>query len=124
MSSGEKPFVYLILGAPGSGRRHVLVDLIEAGLTVADRPAVMIAEGETADPGEEKLPGGTRWAWRDGMIVGTLPSEATHVFFVTQGNASPVDQVEVFKAWIEAQGGQLARVFCVVNCQLAEQHPP
>lgn len=120
----EKPLVYLFLGAAGSGRREVLVDLIEAGLTPADRPAVMIAEDEAADPADATLPNVARWSWQDGMIIGTLPPAATHVFFVTQGRASPVDQVEVFRAWIEAQGGELARILTVVNCQLAEQHPP
>jgi len=30
----------------------------------------------------------------------------------------------VFKAWLEVQGGELARVLAVVNCQLAEKNPP
>lgn len=120
----EKPLVYLILGASGSGRREVVVDLIEGGLGEGDRPAAMVAEREAADEFEAKLPRLSRWAWQDEMIVGTLPPDASHVFFFADGQANPVDQVEVFKAWIEAQGGELARVICVVNCQLAERHPP
>jgi hypothetical protein len=53
-----------------------------------------------------------------------LPADATHVFFVTDGARNPIDQIEVFKAWVEAQGGEVGRVLCVVNTQLAEQHPP
>jgi G3E family GTPase len=45
------------------------------------------------------------------------------VFFVTDGRANPVDQLEALKAWIEAQGAELARIVCVVDCQLAERHP-
>ncbi|MCX6953638.1 MAG: hypothetical protein NTV51_15920 [Verrucomicrobia bacterium] len=34
-----------------------------------------------------------------------------------------MEQIEVFVAWLEAQGGQIARVLTVVNCQLAEKNP-
>jgi len=121
----EKPLVYLILGAGGSGRREILVDLIADGLTPEDRPAVMIAEGDAPGDAGAKLPNVSPWQWTDeNVIAGTLPAGATHVFFVTHGRENPVDQVEVFKAWLEAQGGELARVFCVVDCQLAAKHPP
>jgi hypothetical protein len=124
MSRPEKPLVYLILGAANSGRREVLVDLIEGGLEDEDRAAVMLPAAEAVVPADEKLPGVTRWEWQDGAIVGTLPPEATHIFFVTDGARNPIDQIEVFKPWLDSQGGELARVLCVVNIQLAEKHPP
>ena len=124
MPSAEKPLVYLILGAAGSGRREVIVDLIEGGLGEGARAAAMLSEGEMADEWEARLPGLVRWAWTDEVIAGQLPREATHVFFVTDGRISPIEQIEVFKAWLEAQNGELARVLCVVNCSLAEKNPP
>ena len=129
MNGTDKPLVYLILGAAGSGRREVLVDLIEDGLDEADRPAVMIsADEESRSPetaaGDAKLPPVSKWAWEDGTIAGTLPPEATHIFFLSDGTRNPVDQVEVFKPWLAAQGGEIARVICIVNSQLAEKHPP
>ena len=72
---------------------------------------------------DDKLQSVIRWEWRDGAIVATMPEEATHVFFIVDGARNPVDQIEVFKAWREANGGEFARVLCVVNSQLAEQHP-
>ncbi|HVS52669.1 MAG TPA: hypothetical protein VHD62_09960 [Opitutaceae bacterium] len=123
MDGTEKPLVYLILGAVDSGRREVLVDLAEAGLAEADRAAVLVADDEPADDADARLPGLTRWTWADGAIAGAWPGEATHVFFVTSGWRNPVDQIEAFKAWLEAQGGELARVLCVVNCRLAEKNP-
>jgi len=120
----EKPLVYLILGATGSGRREVLVDLIGGGLADSDQPAVLLASDEPADELDKKLPGLARWTWTGETIDAALPEGATHVFFVVQGRANPVEQIDVFKPWLEAQGGQLARVFCVVNCQLAEKNPP
>ena len=124
MSAPEKPLVYLILGTAGSGRREVIADLIAGGFEATDRVAVMLPAGEAACAADEKLPGVTRWRWDDGMIVGPLPAEIPNVFFVTDGAGNLIDQLEVFKAWLEAQGGELARVFTVVNCQLAERHPP
>lgn len=122
MAAPEKPLVYLILGAAGSGRRKVLTDLLEDGLVAGDRPAVMLAAGETADEADAKLPALTRWSWTDGQIVGVLPVGATHTFFISDGRENPVEQIEVFVAWLEAQSGQIARVLTVVNCQLVEKN--
>lgn len=124
MSAAEKTLVYLILGATGSGRRDVLVDLITDGLDKEDRAAVMLSAAEAENPADAKLPRVSRWEWRDEVIVGVLPAEATHVFFLVDGARNPVDQIEVFKAWLEAQGGELARVLCVVDIRLAEKHTP
>jgi hypothetical protein len=119
----EKPLVYLILGAAGSGRRELLVDLISDGLKEGESAAVLLAQSETPSEFDAKLPGLRRWEWRDENIVGEFPVEISHVFFLADGHANPVDQIEVFKTWVEAQGGEVARVLCVVNCQLAEKNP-
>ena len=127
MTASPKPLVYLILGATGSGRRDLLVDLIEGGLDPGDRPTVMFSEDEPVHERDRALPPGPRWGWnnlKEGPIFAELPKDATHVFFVTDGRRNPVDQVEHFKAWLEAQGGELARVICVVHTQLAEKNPP
>lgn len=125
--SSEKPLVYLVLGAAGSGRRQVLGDLIADGVGPEERPVVLVSEEETPAPeGSPPLPI-ERWRWNtaeDNPIVAELPPGATHVFFVTDGRKNPVDQVERFKTWLETQGAELARVLCVVNCQLAEKNPP
>lgn len=119
----EKPLVYLVLGAAGSGRREVLADLIEGGLDEGAQAAVLVSDAETADPAEARLPGLARWQWQDGIIGAPWPAGATQVFFVTDGRTSPVDQLEALKAWIEAQGAELARVITIVHCQLVEKNP-
>jgi hypothetical protein len=126
MPAAEKTPVYLVLGAAGSGRRALLADLIEGGLIESDRPSVMLSGDEPAHAADARLPLGPRWQWENavsGRIVATLPPDASPLFFVTDGRRNPVDQIEAFKAWLEAQGAQLARVICVVHCQLAAQHP-
>lgn len=125
MKQGEKPLVYLILGAAGSGRREVLGDLIADGIGEGERAAVLLSAAEPGVEADAKLPEVKRWTWLDeGAISATLPEGATHVFFVADGRRNPVDQVEVFRPWVEAQGGEIARVICVVDTQLAAQHPP
>ena len=119
-----KPLVYLLLGAADSGRREVLADLVEGGLADGDTPAVLLAEGEATSDFDARLPNLKLWTWENGGIDGTLPAGASHVFFITHGRSNPVDQIEAFKPWVAAQGGELARVLCVVSCQFAEKNPP
>jgi len=124
MSAPEKPLVYLILGASGSGRREIIIDLIDGGLGADESAAVLLAEDETESEFDPKLPNLSRWTWSDGAIDAELPAGATRVFFITSGRASQVDQIEAFKPWLAAQGGELARTISVVNCQLGEKNPP
>jgi len=118
----EKPIVYIILGAAGSGRREIVADLIEGGLAEGDRAAVMLSAAEAPDAFDAKLPGLTRWTWTGEYIEGSAPPDATHVFFLTDGRSSPVDQLEAAMLWIPTQGAELGRILCVVNCQLAEKN--
>lgn len=118
-----KPLVYLVLGAAGSGRREVLVDLIAGGLELSDQPLVLLSDREAADPADKQLPNVQRWTWRDEALVTPALGTATHVFLVADGRTNPVDQVEAFKPWLEANGAELARILVVVHCQLAEKTP-
>jgi len=138
----EKPLVYLILGAAGSGRREVLADIIDGGLAATDRAVVLMSEGEPSNPVYKKLGEIEQWRWtlpsaaektriaREDPLLhplptidAELPSGATHVFFVTDGRLNPVDQIEAFKMWLSGLNAELAHVICVVNCRLAEQNP-
>jgi len=118
----EKPLVYVILGAAGSGRREVLGDLIKGGLGETDRAAVFLSSDEAAGEHDAALGEVVRWTWRDGVIEASLPEGVTHGFFVTDGRLNPVDQIEQLHAWITAAGAELGRIITVVNCRLAEQH--
>ncbi len=119
----DKPLIYLVLGVTGSGRREVLEDLITSGLDVSDRPLVLLSEQEPPAASDARLANIAPWKWTDGFMLLPEVGDVTHVFVVTDGRSNPVDQVEVFKGWLESSGGELARVICVVNCQLAEKHP-
>lgn len=124
MPVSEKPLVYLIIGAADSGRRAVLTDLIEGGLEANDRPVVLLSAEESAAEAEARLPRVERWQWQDGFMLAKVPADASHLFVILDGRRSQVDQLEAFKAWLAGNRLELARCLCVINCQLAERHPP
>jgi hypothetical protein len=119
----ETPLVYIILGAARSGRREVLADLIDSGVAEGDHAVVLLSSSEVAHEDDAKLASVARWTWREGAIDASLPPGATHVFFVTDGRQSPVDQLEALQKWVVAVQAEVGRVITVVNCRLAEKHP-
>lgn len=120
--SAESPLVYIVLGASGSGRRELLADLIDGGLSEDDRAATLLSFGEAPDEYDAKLGRVTRWKWHEGAIEAVLPPGATHVFFMTDGRVNPVDQIEALQKWLKLMQADLGRVLTVVNCQLGEKH--
>jgi hypothetical protein len=116
--------VYLVLGAAGSGRRAVLADLIEDGTAEDTRTAVLLSATEWPNPADARFPDATRWRMVDGTsIEADMPADRTHVFILFDGRMNPVDQVEAFKGWLGDRGTEVARVICIVNCQLLEKNP-
>jgi hypothetical protein len=118
----DHPFVYLILGAAGSGRREVVADLIGGGLAAGDRALTLLAAAEAPAEIDARLGVVARWRWQQGRMETPALDGMTHVFFVSDGRGNPVDQVEAFRAWLAAGGGELARILCVVHCALAARH--
>ncbi|MFZ5497327.1 MAG: hypothetical protein ACOZE5_18550 [Verrucomicrobiota bacterium] len=120
--------VYFILGTPGSGRRALVRDLVENGLGADEQAVLLLAETEAADPADARLAALAnlevrRWKWTaPALPVLRLPAGAT-VFFLADSRASPIDQLEALKPWLQAQGAALARIFSVVDCGLAEKQP-
>jgi hypothetical protein len=120
--------VYFILGTPGSGRRAVVRDLIENGLAAEEKALVLLADREAADPADDKLAAlenaeVRRWTWTEPALPPIEGLDGATVFFIADSLASPMDQLEALKPWLEEHGATLARVFCVVDCQLAEKQP-
>ena len=120
--------VYVILGAPGSGRREVLADLIGAGLdSETERAHVLLPAGEPEHVLDDKLGAASmaRMRWDNdlrALFADAPPAEATHVFIVLDGRLDPVDQLEALKPLLAAHELQVARIFTVLHCQLAEKH--
>lgn len=117
--------VYLILGAAGSGRREVLADLVSDCLDRQETVATFLSSGEAASEHDSKLGRLERWTWTaDHRVEIDLPEESSAVFFMVDGAHNPVDQIEAFRAWLSTSGAELARIFCIVDCQLVHRQPP
>ncbi len=120
--------VYFILGTPGSGRRAIVRDLIENGLATEDKALVLLAESEAAAPADALLAARPntevrRWTWTEPVLPPVDLTEGATVFLLADAHANQIDQLEALKPWLEEHGAELARIFCVVDCQLAEKNP-
>ena len=120
--SEDKPLVYMILGATGSGRRAVLLDLIDDGLAPDAVHVILVNDGESSDPADEQFPALGSWLWTCSTIEADITTDVTHVFLISDGRVDPVDQLEALKPWVVQQDAELARIITVVNCQLGESH--
>ena len=116
--------VYLILGASGSGRREVVADLVSDLVDRGETVATFFASSEAASDYDARLGRLERWEWTTEHVIRIeRPEGATVMFFILDGARNPVDQVEAFRVWLASSGAELARIFCVVDCQLAHREP-
>jgi len=119
-----KRLVYLVLGTPAAGRKEVLADLITDGLRPEDKALTLVYETDQDTAIEPHLGRVLRWGWdQHRAIRAELPDDAGVIFLVNDGLANPVDQVEAFRDWTRRENLELARIFCVIDCQLAEKRP-
>ena len=123
--------IYIILGSAGSGRREVLCDLVENGLDKnSGTVSVFIEEREEPSPVDERLNALEKseilfWHWEDSQPIQAKKWSASTsaAFFLTQGLACPVEQLETLKRWMDDNSFVPARIFTVVNCGLLENNP-
>jgi hypothetical protein len=119
----KKP-VYLILGVPSSGRREVIADLVTDTLTGEGIALTLLSGAEQESEIDKHLGIVAYFDWTsEHRFVAEIPDACDMVFVVTDGRHNPVDQIEAFRDWLPGSGCELARIFCVVNCQLAEKTP-
>ncbi len=120
--------LYILLGAARSGRREVLRDLIENGLSeTAGTTAIYLSEDEHPSPFEENLHALSHSAILNYRLeeefeinAEELPPDTSVVFFVTDGATNPVDQIEALKGWMLPRELDLARIISVIHCQLGQ----
>ncbi len=123
--------IYIILGAAGSGRREVLCDMVKNGLDKnAGTVSVFIEESEEPSPVDERLYALEEseilcWRWDDSQPIQAekWSASTSAAFFLSQGLACPVKQLEPLKSWMADNGFGPARIFTVVNCGLLENNP-
>ena len=122
--------LYIFLGAEGSGRREVLLDLIEMGLPEHSATMTLyLSEDEPPSPLDEEfhaIPHSAILNYRleDEFKINAenTPPDTSAVFFLTDGRANPVDQIEALKYWMHSRELALVRIITIVNCRLGQAH--
>lgn len=117
--------VYLILGSAGSGRREILIDLIQDGLSADVPVAVALAESEKPSESDALL---TKRPATEILRYALLrevppPPEGGVLFIVTPGDGDPADAIEAFQSWLKRSGAELARILSIIDCRLGAEEP-
>jgi len=127
--------VYLVLGLPGSGRHELIANLIEDGLPDVPAVSVYAAAGDAIAASDETKPAPSKLAKvtmvpftfaKDHFVVppeGEPKRAPETVFFVANGRASVIDQMEAFPPWLKSRGWEMARILLVVDCTLGAAQP-
>ncbi len=125
--------IYIIMGARGSGRREVLLDLLNQPEAAAENApaALFLCDSEPPSACDENLavlPHVHRHQWRWDEDEPVMPAteivdRCANTFIILDGAANPVDQIEALCAWLQTTGHRIARVLTVVDCALLESSP-
>ena len=127
MNTPLKPQVYLVYGITDSGRREILLDLIESG-TDKEKPVLYFRpEQEPHSPTDESLKALENVSVVNWQLSGTkirhgsIKAAPQTIFFLAPGNSDPADVAEALKTWVDGNGCQLARIITVVHCSFLSQ---
>lgn len=118
---------YLMLGATGSGRRALLLDLIESAVDTQTPVTVAWHEDEPPCPAAQSLaalPQVRLCPWKS--VTGQpdcAPPQEGLLFYLTYGRADLADQIEAFQLWRQAHALPVARVLGVVHARLLHEFP-
>lgn len=114
--------VYIILGTPKSGRREILFDLIDGLVDKKGIINIYIHNEEMDFPNRSQLASlenTTIFGWENKLpeITSDL-NEEDMLFIVTNGQKSPIGQLEMIKDWLEEHELELTRILSVIDCEL------
>lgn len=117
-----KPFVYVMLGAAGAGKRTVIADLLQNALTVVPPTTIYLPEDEVPGDVLESFREGhpqvqfVSWGIQDECLIAPEPhSGSTCIVFIFPGKKSPVPALEALRTWLVEEDLSLSRVLSVMN---------
>lgn len=122
MIEPRQPQVYFIYGIPDSGRREILVDLIESGIDAGEQVLYFRPDHEPHSPFEERLEtlgnvSVVHWELAGTTIRhGTIKAAPQKVIFLAPGTCNPADAAEALKNWADGNQCQIARIITVIHC--------
>lgn len=122
------PLVYFVLGTSGSGRRALLLDLLDNGREPGERAAVLLAADEPASRLDSDLAARphnavVRWHWSAPSFPAFALPPCETLYFVADSGSDLIDQVEALKPWLAASGCQLGGIIAVIDCRHAAAQP-
>lgn len=117
-----KPFVYVVLGSVGAGKRTIIADLLQNALTVVPPTTIYLPEDEALGDVLESFRDGhpqvqfAYWKIQDECLIAPEPhKESTCVVFIFPGKKSPVPGLEALRSWLTEETLSLSRVLSVMN---------
>ena len=114
--------LYLVLGAPDSGRLAIIQDLIDGGITEEESAQILI-NVESPD-----IKGCTPWHLENGSFhihENAENTQTTHQFLIFSPYLDLADQIEASTDLLDSDDQlTLARVLLVVHCGLLEETGP
>jgi hypothetical protein len=125
----SEPLVYLIYGIPDSGRREVLLDLIEGGIDAKEQVLYFRPEGEADSLFDAKLEAlenvsAVNWQLTDAKVThGPINAAPDNIIFLAPATSDPADAAEAIKSWTKHNACQLARIITVTHCAFLFKNP-
>lgn len=113
------PLVYLVFGAPNSGRREVIFDLIDGGIQKDQQVLYFRPNEEAACPHDEQIEALENvsvvdWQLKDCKVThGQITAAPEKIIFLASGTADPADCAEALKAWTDHNNCKIARLLTV-----------
>lgn len=119
--SDQAPYVYLVLGIPDSGRRDIIFDLIQDGITGKEQVLYFRPEEEATSPFDEQIEALdtvhiVNWQLHDAKVKhGQINAAPGRIIFLAPGTCDPADAAEAIKIWSDHNQCQVARIITVVH---------
>tara|TARA_B100001027_G_scaffold135358_1_gene93849 strand:- start:5526 stop:6260 length:735 start_codon:yes stop_codon:yes gene_type:complete len=123
------PLVYLVFGIPNSGRREVILDLVEGGISETEQVIFFRPEGEAACDYDEQIEALDNvsvigWKLEDSKVThGKISAAPKKILFLAPGLSDPSDCAEAIKTWSDHNNCQIARIITVTHCHFLSEHP-
>ena len=128
----NRPWLFVILGTPDSGRRAGLLDLIENDPTDVGSNVVLMSRADGVTEAARSLDAShagqlVPWSWDDGVIQCNALSAGAgsardRIFLITEPLRNPVDQLEAIVGFAERMQFRIGRIFTWIDCRRAVAH--
>lgn len=125
----ESSLVYFVFGSPGSGRREVIFDLIEGGISPSEHVLYFRPEAEATCAHDEKIQALQNvsvvgWQLKDCKVThGRISAAPEKIIFLAPGLSDPADCAEALKTWADHNQCEIARLVTVIDCRLLQEKP-